>query len=150
MSDLLTTYTVKGRNIPIYWEFKFDLNGSLKSFKLEEDSELSEKLVTWLFHPKRFPHKESIIKSWEGIKNLELIKGEPDLSFESFWKNYNHKVGKIPAEKAWKRLTKAEKLKAFQTIKPYNGYLRRKGIEKAYPQKYLNQKKFNDEFNSIH
>ncbi len=150
MSELLTTYTVKGKTSPIVWEFKYDLNGVLREFKLLE-GELTEMQRKWLFFHTRFPYTENVIKSWDTvIKNFEVIVGEPDLSFDNFWKAYNYKVGKIPAEKAWNKLSKSNRLNAFKAIKPYNAYLRRKGIEKAYAQKYLNQQKFNDEFNSIH
>ena len=37
----LTIYTVKGKNYPILLEFKYDLNGFLKEFKIL-DSELPE------------------------------------------------------------------------------------------------------------
>ena len=149
MNELTTIYTVKGRNIPVLWEFQYSLNGDLMLFKVLEGSELSDKLVTWLFHPKRFPYKETTINSWKALKNLEIITGKPDLNFDNFWKQYALKVGKINAEKAWKKLNESEKLKAFKSIKAYNGYLRRSGISKAYAEKYLNQKKFNDEFNSL-
>lgn len=150
MGELNTTYTIKGKQNPIYWEFKYDLNGHLKEFKLLEGSQLTDKLVQWVFHPARFPYKENMIESWKAIKNLEVIIGKPDLTFDSFWTMYGLKAGRVAAESAFKRLTKSEKLKAFKAIKPYNGYLRRTGISKAYAQKYLNQKKFNDEFNSLH
>ena len=150
MNDLRSIYTVKGKRIPVFWEFQYDLNGDLKAFNVLDGSEFSPKLQNWLLQPSRFPLKEEIIKSWTKFKNLEIIIGEPDLTFENFWKAYNLKVGKIASEKAWNRLTKLEKLKAIKSIKAYDAYLRRKGISKAYPQKYLNQKKFNDEFNSLH
>lgn len=150
MTELRTVYTVKGKKSPIIWEFKYDLNGLLREFNLLE-GELSEKQKQWLFFHTRFPYTENAIKSWgKAYKNFEVIIGQPDLSFDSFWKAYNYKVGKVPAEKGWGKLSKANRLKAFKSIKPYNAYLRRKGIEKAYAQKYINQEKFNDDFNSIH
>lgn len=147
---MTTIYTVKGRDIPVFLEFHYDLNGELKTFKILEGNQFSEKLKQWIFHPERFPQKEEIIKKWKQKKNLEVTIGAPDLNFDNFWKLYNLKVGKEPSKKAWERLTALEKTKAFQGIKPYDGYLKRKGISKAYPQKYINQKKFNDEFNSLH
>lgn len=150
MSELRTIYTVKGRNFPVVWEFSYDLDGFLKQFNLL-DGELTEQQIHWLFHPKRFPYRENAILSWsKAIKSFEVIIGQPDLSFDAFWKAYNYKVGKIPAEKAWKKLSKADKLQAFKSIKPYNAYLRRKGLEKAYAQKYFNDRKFEDKFNTIH
>lgn len=149
MNEPRTTYTVKGKDFPVVWEFQYDLEGILRGYKLL-DGEMSEKLRNWMFHPIRFPYFESTMNTWKGIKNIEVITGSPDLSFDSFWKLYSYKVGKVTAEKAWKKLSKTDKLKAIKSIKPYNSYLRRKGIEKAYAATYINKRRFDDEFNSIH
>ena len=102
--EIRTIYTVKGKNIPVFWEIHFDLNGDLREFKFLEESEMSEKLSNWLFHPKRFPYTEEKIKSWEAVNNLEIVIGQPDISFDVFWSSYRYKFGKVQAEKAWKRL----------------------------------------------
>ena len=150
MSNLLTTYTVKGRRTSVVWEFKYDLNGIFKEFKLVE-GEMDEVQRQWLFYFTRFPYTENAIQSWDkAYKNFELIVGEPDLSFDTFWKVYNHKVGKLEASRAWKKLNKSDQLKAIKQVKAYDGMLYRKKIQKANPATYLNQRRFDDEFNSIH
>ena len=145
----LTIYTVKGKNLPIVLEFKYDLGGFLKSFSNLSEP-LSEKTQRWLFEGYRFPYRESTIKSWRGIKNIELIVGQPDLTFDTFYDMYKHKVGKLEAERAWKRLNKSDQLEAIKNIKAYDGFLHRKSIAKANPATYLNKRRFEDEFNSIH
>lgn len=145
----LTTYTVKGRNLPIVLEFKYDLNGFLKHFENLSEP-LGEKTQKWLFEGSRFPYKEATIKSWRGVRNIELIVGVPDLNFDTFYNLYKHKVGKLEAQRAWKKLNKADQLLAIQKIKDYNGYLQRKRIAKANPATYLNKRRFEDDFNSIH
>lgn len=147
-----TTYTVKGKNSDVFWEFKYDLNGDLKQFKLLEGT-LSTKQAKWLFGSDNFPFIESVMRSvWmpELKQNFEIIKGSPDLSFDSFWKLYNQKVKKVMAEKAWKRLSKTDRLEAIKGIKAYDGYLKRKGIAKAHPSTYLNQRYWEDNYRSIH
>nr|BFF39047.1 hypothetical protein BACY1_08520 [Tenacibaculum mesophilum] len=150
MSEMVTTYTVKGRKTSIIWEFKYDLNGLLSNFKIVE-GELDDQQKKWLFYYTRFPYTENKIKSWNKVyKNFEVIIGEPDLSFDTFWNLYNYKVGKLQAKKAWDKLSKSDQLKAIKQIKAYDGMLYRKKIQKANPATYLNQRRFDDEFNSIH
>ncbi|MEQ3500628.1 hypothetical protein ABMY20_12795 [Tenacibaculum sp. SSH1-16] len=150
MSEMVTTYTVKGRKTSIIWEFKYDLNGLLSNFKIVE-GELDDQQKKWLFYYTRFPYTENKIKSWDKVyKNFEVVIGEPDLSFDTFWNLYNYKVGKLQAKKAWDKLSKSDQLKAIKQIKAYDGMLYRKKIQKANPATYLNQRRFDDEFNSIH
>ncbi len=147
--ELLTVYTVKIPSIPTVWLFKYDLNGLLKEWVLDEEGELSEEQIRWLFHPARFPYHESTIKHFEAVKNIEVLKGEPDISFDAFWRLYNLKVGKLETGKAWKRLSKADKLTAIKQLAAYNGYLKRSRKEKVYPATYLNKRRFDDQFNSL-
>jgi hypothetical protein len=149
MTEILTTYTVKGRNFPSVWLFKYDLNGFLKEWIIEEE-ELTIKQIQWLFHPARFPYLEKdMISHFMTINNLEVVKGEPDLTFDTFYKAYDVKLGKLEAQRAWKKTSKADKIKALQKIKAYNGYLKRSKKEKVYPATYLNKRRFDDEFNSL-
>lgn len=147
-----TTYTVKSQNDTHIWEFKYDLNGHLRSFKILE-GELSAKQMKWLFAQANFPANESIMKTvWmKNLKeNFEILVGEPDLSFYAFWNSYNHKVKKVVSEKAWNRLSKKDRMDALKAIKPYDNYLARKGIAKAHPATYINQRYWEDNHASIH
>jgi hypothetical protein len=76
----------------------------------------------------------------------QLKKIEEDLSFESFWERYNHKVGnKKRAERLWNQLSKKEKAKAMAFLKRYESYLNQNpGIAKLYPETYLNQQRWNN------
>lgn len=149
MEEQFTTYTVTGKNSNIVWLFKYRLNGLLAEFKLQE-GELDQKQVNWLFIKGKFPYQEKDIKGWKAIKEFEIKVGEPDLSFDAFWDAYNNKVGKKPmAENTWNKLSKANKLKALESIKYYNNWLSRKpGIEKAHATTYLNQQYYNNEWKS--
>jgi len=151
MSEQFTTYTVKSRADKYVWQFKYTLNGNLYAFKVLEGS-LSVNQKIWLFQKANFPTEEAAMKLWQKNlkKNFEIEIGEPDLSFESFWNSYGHKIGKKPmAENTWKKLSKAVKIKALMAIKDYNGYLSRNpGIQKAHATTYLNQEYFNNEYKS--
>lgn len=147
-----TTYTVKAKNTGSLWEFKYDLNGNLSQFKILE-GELSAVQRQWLFCAGNFPDIEAVMTAnWipKMRANFEVTKGEPDLSFDAFWSAYNHKVKKVKAESAWKALANRDKMGALAGIKSYDNYLRRKGVAKAYPSTYLNQRYWEDNYGSIH
>lgn len=147
-----TIYTVKSKYDTHIWEFQYDLNGHLRTFKILE-GELSVKQMKWLFGGQNFPANEVMMKTiWmkKLRSNFEVVVGEPDLSFEAFWNAYNHKVKKVVSERAWNRLSKKDRLDALKAIKSYEGYLHRKGIAKAHPATYLNQRYWEDSFASVH
>lgn len=152
MEEQFTTYTVIHKKANILWTFKYDLNGNLRSFTVE-DRPLSQSQLRFLFLEQKFPAKELEMKQvWLSAKKseFEIIVGEPDLSFEAFWNAYNNKVGKKKmAENTWNKLSQANKVKALQAIKYYNNYLSRKpGIDKAHATTYLNQEYYNNEWKS--
>lgn len=147
--ETLTTYTVTGKNTNVVWFFKYDLNGLLREFKMAEGT-LDEKQINWLFHKDRFPYQESTIKGWKAITNLHVEVGEPNLSFETFWSLYNHKVKRVVSEKAWERINQKDRMEAIKGIKPYDHYLARKGVGKAHAATYINQRYWEDNHASIH
>ena len=69
-----------------------------------------------------------------------------NLSFERFWEEYNHKVGKkAQVQKKWESMPDTEKAKALKHIKKYNFFLaERPNIERKYPQTYLNAQEWNN------
>jgi len=147
-----TTYTVKSRKDKYVWEFKYDLDGSLKSYKILE-GHLTGTQIDWLFSSGNFPANENVMKNvWmqKLKKNFEVTVGDPDLSFEYFYNAYGNKIKKTKSEAAWKKLSKADKILALQKIKAYKGYLKRKGVAQANPEAYINQKRWEDDFDSIH
>lgn len=148
METTYTTYTVKGKNSPVYFVFKYDLNGDLRSFE-NHTEKILHKQIAWLFS--NFPAYETNIREWKALyaKNVEITIGEPDLSFETFWKAYRNPVKKIMSQRAWNRLSKLDRRNAIAYIKIYDNYLFRKGVAKAAPSTYLNQKYWEDSHGSI-
>ncbi len=145
---LATTYILKSKMTSNVWEFQYDLNGILKEFKII-DGELTEEQKNYLFHPKRFPYTEDIIKIWQkSVKKVEVIIGKPDLSFDTFWNLYNYKVSKKNAQTQWKKLSELDKLNAIKNIKAYDGFLKRNNTAKVYPERYLKNRRFDDQFNA--
>jgi len=146
----LTTYRTMGRDIGLVFLFKYDLNGHLREFKIEE-GELTAKQMKWLFGSSNFPADESIMRSvWmsdpDYRKKFVVEKSAADLEFESFWKIWNLKIKKEHAEKAWNKLSEADKIKCFLIHKHYENHLNKTRQAKAHLVTWLNQKRYNDEY----
>lgn len=146
-----TVYTVRSKNSQNIWEFKYDLNGFLISYNVLEGT-LSEKQFHWLHQLGNFPVTEQKINEWQKkLKvNFEIDVGEPDLSFDAIWELYNYKYKKFEAEKRWNKLSKADKLKCFKSIKGYDAYLARKGTAKALLATFINQRYFDDDWSKVY
>ncbi|MBF2710036.1 hypothetical protein [Flavobacterium soyangense] len=139
-----TTYTVKMQSGSV-WQFKYNLTGILIYFNVME-GDLSEKQEKFLYLNGKFPWKESHIKEWTKLYKTTTVEvGEPDLSFENFWKRYDLKVKKEASEKAWNKLSDGDKIKCFLRLKKYNTNLARTNQAKAHLVTWLNQKRYNDE-----
>jgi hypothetical protein len=141
---LETTYTVKMQSGSI-WQFKYNLKSILIYFNVME-GDLSEKQEKFLYINGKFPWKEAHIKEWTKLYKTATVEvGEPDLSFENFWKRYDLKVKKEASEKAWNKLSDADKIKCFLRLKKYNQNLARTNQAKAHLVTWINQKRYNDE-----
>lgn len=148
--EQLTTYRAKGKDIGLVFLFKYDLNGHLRAFKIEE-GELNGAQMKWLFAGANFPACESIMRSvWMKEKiykeKFEVEKFVADTSFEAFWKLWDYKVKREHSEKAWNKLKESDQIKCFLAYKKYQEHLTKTGQAKAHLVSWLNGKRFNDEY----
>lgn len=147
--EQLTTYHAKGKEIGLVFLFKYDLNGNLKLFEISE-GELNVKQIKWLFSD-NFPATEMIVKTvWmkaeKYTKVFEIIVSPADLSFNTGWIIYDHKLSKQDAEKAFKKMNEAERIKFFISLPGYERYLKRSGIAKAHMSTYINKRYYDNEY----
>lgn len=70
-------------------------------------------------------------------------------TFEAFWDMYNHKVGKKDrAKKLWDSLGEFEQDRAMMGVIRYKRYLAQNPhIAQCYPETYLSQKRWENEYN---
>lgn len=142
------TYNIIGTDFKGVMVFKFNLNGILTAFELNDAEELNEKQIAWLFS-RHFPYRESQINNLRAIKQFTVTEGEFNLTFEMFWIAFKYKVKRVLAEKAWEKLSDDDKIKAIAGIRHYDAFLfRKRNQDKAYPSTYLNQRYWEDEFGS--
>ncbi len=95
----------------------------------------------------RFPSKFSLLEKWIESKfpNVSISLVQEDLSFENFYNLYANKVSKkATAEKIWSKMPDTEKAKAIKYIQWYDQRLRMSGINKKYPESYLNAQEWNN------
>jgi hypothetical protein len=139
-------YILTSKKTALKIVFHYDLNGFLNGLEIEGVD--SEKQLQYLFWNAKFPfpYIESLIEPIRKMGRFNIRQVEDDLSFDRFWREYGYKVSKKKAEKLWQKLTKAQKIKVFLHLPKYEAYLTRKHIEKAYPDTYLRNEKFEDEY----
>ena len=147
MNEVVKIYNVIGSGFKGVWVFKYNLNGVLAAFELQ-DVIMNDKQVLWLFS-RHFPYKESHINNYRAYANFTVTEGDFDLTFTMFWDAYNHKIKREMSLKAWDKLTDDDKMRAIAGIRHYDGYLARKrNMEKAHASTYINQKYWNDNWGS--
>lgn len=139
------TYTVTGKNTDVLWQFGYDTEGNIISFQFL-NGKLDEKQERWLFHsPVKFPYKESMIENWQSsIKNFNVEKGEPDITFDRFYNTYAVKQKRAVTKELWEKLSKRNKIDAIAYIKRFNDFLKRNGTGKPLPDTYIRQKRWLD------
>lgn len=158
--EQLTVYRAQGKEIGLTFLFKYDLNGNLKTFDVAEGN-MVEMQVLWLMKvPEgadmpRFPAFEQDFKhrwlnSAEMTAKFDITVSPADLSFEAFWTAYNLKVKKDLAEKAWNKLSEADRILAFLALPRYEAYLVKSGQAKAHPVTWINQKRWLDEYPEVY
>jgi hypothetical protein len=167
--EQLTTYRAKGKEIGLVFLFKYDLNGNLKLFEIIEGV-LNKEQRHWLltgFLPKgvkfedtkqllaqlepRFPDEEKTMKDiWmkdEKYTKVFVVEPSPaDISFNAAWVNYNLKISKPEAEKAFKKMNEAEVIKFFNSLPEYERYLKMSGIAKCHMSTYINKRYYENEY----
>ncbi|HLT54394.1 MAG TPA: hypothetical protein VKZ97_10895 [Flavobacteriaceae bacterium] len=146
----LTTYRAKGHAIGLVFLFKYDLNGHLRGFKIEE-GELNQEQKRWMFSGSNFPVSETMMQQvWmkdpRYKKLFDVQVNKADVSFESFWSIWGLKIKKEKSEAAWNKLTEAEKIQCFLSHAKYEAHLKKTGQAKAHLVTWINQKRWTDEY----
>lgn len=126
--------------------FEYNDNGLLKELRIiaELRKEQVDFLTSSCSTPEGLAALLGAIHTKDSTAYIEEIA--EDLSFERFWEEYNHKVGKKDrVRKKWEAMPDEEKAKALKYIKKYNFFLaERPHMERKYPETYLNCQEWNN------
>ena len=109
--------------------------------KLELSGMAKEEQVKWAI--RKAENLSSEVEMWKAIENkkldFEYMEMPRDLRFEMFWQMYAYKKGKIVAtQRAWEKLTDAEKIEALLYIPKLKEQKRIDTTAMPYPATYLN------------
>jgi len=115
-------------------QFEYDKAG-LMLFYSVLDAELNEKQLFRLLQ--KLPRDESELAPLNENGYFTVKKLSEDLSFESFWMQYEKKIHPNRCEPIWKKLSDVKRLAAIKAIGPYNHYVEKTGVAKANPENYL-------------
>ena len=146
-----TTYIIKGKNNDTEYLFKYDLEGNLRAFEVV-GAPLTDTQIVWFFKGLNIPSREDyMLKYWLKLPKFKALfdirKVPADLSFDNLWQQYNYKVAKADAIKAFGKLkNEADVIKCFLGLKPYEEYLARTKVGKAHLSRYINGKYFENEY----
>ncbi len=134
-----------GRNILVAGRcvLSYDARGILLTVVVE--MELTRAQSSW-FWGVFLPIDESEIKFIKN-KQVVILPILAKLSFADFWNTYAYKVGnKGKAEKLWHGLSDADRTKCFNSIARYKQHLANNNIDTLYPERYLSQRRFDNEY----
>jgi len=128
---------------------KYNLEGELVYAELRDfQMSMTDKQRQWLwgFIPKCLPELERA----KG-PSVKITEVETDLSFEAFWELYDHKVGnKKRAQSAWNKLNDNTRALVMVKVREYNYYMAHVTHAKVFPERFLAQKRYENDFKVPH
>lgn len=127
-------------------EFQMDDQGVVKQFINNASMDVQQ--IEFL--GKNFPISLERLKQVMEVSSSMTVKFiQTDLSFKYFWTTYAYKVGnKSKCEKLWNTMSDVDKSLALEMIPVYNTWLKKKQVAKVYPERYLSQRRYENEFAS--
>ncbi|MBI9055490.1 MAG: hypothetical protein JEY96_16830 [Bacteroidales bacterium] len=130
-------------NFEGFVEFEFNKDGYLTRYDTENATMSKEHLVFLL---KRFPRHidqaEELMSKSDTATFTEIVS---EVTFEMFWNKYNEKVNssRKRALQKWNRMSKSDRIKAYQYINKYFMSIPY-GTRKKYAETYLNAELWNN------
>lgn len=127
--------------------FEFRDNETLKSIDILNDALAIHQVKFLLSNCASKPELGALLELIQTKdKTAYVDEISDDLSFERFWEEYAHKVGKKErVKKKWETMPPEERMKALKHIKKYNFFLAQNpSIAKKYPETYLNTAEWNN------
>ncbi len=118
--------------------FSYSVNGVFMGFEVSKELP-SEALAHILANA--FYDVSSLQKAYSNpkLKGL-LIELKRIVSFDDFWKKYDHAFDKKRAKDVWDKLPDHERSRAFDYIETYHNELRKSGTARMYAKTYLKNK----------
>jgi len=135
----MAEFVVTSTKFSGFMRFAYDSENVLQRF--ENNATLNMEQLKYV--RENFPFALSDLARLKGPNGK--IEEDVDITFDSFWKKYNYKVGKVKAQEAWRKLDDGSKFRAVCYIPKYIYDTKLKGHERLYPERYLKYRRFEDE-----
>ncbi len=79
--------------------------------------------------------------------DTNIIESDFNITFQQFWKKYDHKFNANRCEALWDKMSKADKILAYFGLDKYHRYLYKNiGMIKLHPDTYLRNKAWLNEY----
>lgn len=76
-----------------------------------------------------------------------IVESEIVITFEMFWKKYDHKYNKDRCEQLWNRLSKTNMILAYTNLDRYHKFLRKNPTHlKLHPDTYLRNRAWENDY----
>jgi hypothetical protein len=137
----MTTYTATSHKFSGHISLTFDDEGNLRCLDLTQ-AEISHEGRQWLWSNP--PLHIGKLERYAQVTKFIISEQLQEVTFEQFYDAYGYKEGRKKAENAWKRLSKAEQVKAYNYIPRLKTKTMNASIAMPYPATYLNQQRWND------
>lgn len=139
----MAIFHLTSENFEGFVEFEFNKDGYLIRYDTDNATMSKEHLVYLL---NRFPrHIDKIKDLLAKSDTATLTEIVSEVTFDMFWNKYNDKVNssKKRALQKWNRMSKAQRIKAYQYINKYFMSIPY-GTRKKYAETYLNAELWNN------
>ena len=133
-------YELTGKSLIGSLIFDYNDDGDLAAFYCNAELSFEQKkwLHTW------FPVRlELLMDLVAHVKTMKLLEIPETITFEMFYERYEVKRDKVAAQKAWKKLSQVDQVKAFRHSLKYKASLPAWQTPK-YPATYLHDKPWLD------
>jgi hypothetical protein len=134
-------YVIMGEDLDGCMEFLFD-DANKMILEFRADFQLSEGQAVWM--AKNFPtHERILLEVWKPAIKAKITAVLESPKFAAFWDKYENKQGKADAQKAWAKLSDAERVLAIRNIPAYKNSIN-SWQSMLMAATYLNKKRFMD------
>lgn len=126
---------------------KYNEYGELTYVELRDIIAMTEEQRDWIW---RFIPKTLL--EIQGISNkmVKVTEIQSDLSFAAFWELYDYKLGnKERAKQHWNKLDDATRQVVMQKVLEYNYYMAQQTHAKVFAERFLSQKRWENDFKNI-
>ena len=126
-------------------ELKYNEGARLILYK--NDSQMDTVQQDWML--KNIPVMEEQLAFFSSKIKGRLEEVPPDLSFDTAYKLFGNPRNRFRAEPLWNKMKEGDRMNCIRSYKPYQRYVERKGIAMMCFDRYLRERQWETEWNTL-